>query len=761
MALILAIEPDQRQAAQIAGIARHRLNAELILADTTERALDAIADRVPDLVLIPALLSPQDDASLAAALRVIAAAANVRTLTIPVLASAAPREARRTILGRWRRARESPTPDGCDPAVFAEQIATYLAEAVAERATFEPEPPIDRPAAATASVADSFFEPAVSAILDRAAPSIFEPGPAAIVEPMPSALFEPIASAIEPPVFVFQPAVAAVEHAGDPDVFARPISTYVAEAVTEHSVFEPAPAIAERFFEPAPAVANFVFEPAAAVEATPIIAASVEEQLVEPAPAVADFVFEPAAIVEATPIIAASVEEQLVEPAPAVADFVFEPAAIVEATPIIAASVEEQIVEPAPAVADFVFEPAAIVEATPLIAASVEEQLVEPAPAVADFVVEPAATVEATPIIAASVEEQLVEPAPAVADFVFEPAATVEATPIANASIEEQLTESAADFADFVFEPAAAVEATPIVAASVDEELTESAADFADFVFEPAATVEATPIAAASVEEELTESTADFADFLFEPAAAVEATILAFPPAFSQVEAPAASAVPDASDETAFVVEVSAQTLEDVDFDVAEIIEIDLSDETLGQVADEEPVFELSMDDGGDEFAIEEPRPIHVPLSLVSAPAEMDTAPELFADAEIEQPQDTSDFELWMPLSVGATRIWPTIEGVASEFVDLSIVPAAAPAAPKSEHPEWTELIASLRQDMERRRDPVAPTPITRVVPRRKSKPVQDEWGFFDPQQCGFAALLAKLDEITEASDEQPASRLA
>jgi hypothetical protein len=38
---------------------------------------------------------------------------------------------------------------------------------------------------------------------------------------------------------------------------------------------------------------------------------------------------------------------------------------------------------------------------------------------------------------------------------------------------------------------------------------------------------------------------------------------------------------------------------------------------------------------------------------------------------------------------------------------------------------------------------------------------VQDEWGFFDPQQCGFAALLAKLDEITEANEEQPASRLA
>jgi hypothetical protein len=27
---------------------------------------------------------------------------------------------------------------------------------------------------------------------------------------------------------------------------------------------------------------------------------------------------------------------------------------------------------------------------------------------------------------------------------------------------------------------------------------------------------------------------------------------------------------------------------------------------------------------------------------------------------------------------------------------------------------------------------------------------VNDEWGFFDPQQVGFAALIAKLQEITE-----------
>src|SRR5471032_1857647 len=107
MPIILAIEPDQRQAAHLAGVVRQKVQAELILADTTEGALDAIGDRVPDMVLVPALLSPQDDAALAAALRVIAAAAHVRTLTIPVLSTGARRPRNEGMLAKWRRGRDS------------------------------------------------------------------------------------------------------------------------------------------------------------------------------------------------------------------------------------------------------------------------------------------------------------------------------------------------------------------------------------------------------------------------------------------------------------------------------------------------------------------------------------------------------------------------------------------------------------------------------------------------------------------------------
>src|SRR4051794_13372061 len=143
MAIVLAIEPDRRQAAHLTAILRHQVNAELVIADTTEGALDAIGNRVPDLVLVPALLSPQDDAALAAALRVIAAAAHVRTLTIPVLASGVKRTASGGMLSKWRKNRpSSPEPDGCDPAVFGEQIATYLREAAEEREELERHSPL-------------------------------------------------------------------------------------------------------------------------------------------------------------------------------------------------------------------------------------------------------------------------------------------------------------------------------------------------------------------------------------------------------------------------------------------------------------------------------------------------------------------------------------------------------------------------------------------------------------------------------------------
>ena len=211
MPIILAIEPDRRQAAHLAAIVRQQVGAELVIADTTEGALDAIGNRVPDLVLVPALLSPQDDAALAAALRVIAAAAHVRTLTIPVLANGTKQRAPAGgMLAKWRKNRAaSPEPDGCDPAVFAEQISTYLQEAAAERAQIaEDELLADEPMPAALP---TMIEPVAIA---AAPPSPMDDAPPefALALQDDEVQFEPVAAAEPPPpVFYEQPWVESRE----------------------------------------------------------------------------------------------------------------------------------------------------------------------------------------------------------------------------------------------------------------------------------------------------------------------------------------------------------------------------------------------------------------------------------------------------------------------------------------------------------------------------------------------------------------------
>lgn len=134
MSIILAIEPDRRRAAQLTGMARAHLRAELLVAPTAAQAVDALDGRVPDVLLTAPLLPSHEEAAMADYLRQLgAAAAHVQTLTIPLLAGGSG-ERDRPVLSAFRRERTSRTePEGCDPAVFAEQITEYLREAKERR----------------------------------------------------------------------------------------------------------------------------------------------------------------------------------------------------------------------------------------------------------------------------------------------------------------------------------------------------------------------------------------------------------------------------------------------------------------------------------------------------------------------------------------------------------------------------------------------------------------------------------------------------
>ena len=69
MQLILAIDADKRQAAQLAALVRGRFDAEFVQATSAGEALQVLAERVPDLIMTSPLLSPFDDGVLAEYLR--------------------------------------------------------------------------------------------------------------------------------------------------------------------------------------------------------------------------------------------------------------------------------------------------------------------------------------------------------------------------------------------------------------------------------------------------------------------------------------------------------------------------------------------------------------------------------------------------------------------------------------------------------------------------------------------------------------------
>jgi CheY-like chemotaxis protein len=132
MSLILAIEPNKNQAHQLTSLVRAHLKAELVTAPTAAAALTALGDRIPDVVLTPALFGMKDEAALTERLRQLGSdASHVQTLAIPILATSSTRGSNNGLLGKKRD--KDGGDQGCDPAVFAEQIKIYLQRAGVER----------------------------------------------------------------------------------------------------------------------------------------------------------------------------------------------------------------------------------------------------------------------------------------------------------------------------------------------------------------------------------------------------------------------------------------------------------------------------------------------------------------------------------------------------------------------------------------------------------------------------------------------------
>ena len=82
---ILVLESNPAQVETIRHIVCNVLGAELTLVDSIDRAIEALQATTPDLVRLPALVSPEEEAKRMTFLRHDPRGAHVETLLTPVL----------------------------------------------------------------------------------------------------------------------------------------------------------------------------------------------------------------------------------------------------------------------------------------------------------------------------------------------------------------------------------------------------------------------------------------------------------------------------------------------------------------------------------------------------------------------------------------------------------------------------------------------------------------------------------------------------
>ncbi len=228
MALVIVIERERRQGLRLAGIIR-RAGGDPIVAASVEDAFERADGRIPDVVLAPALLSPRDDAALTRRLRDLgSAAAHVQLVTTPILSADEPVRQGGVLFVNRRGGASGDGADGCDAALFAEQLAGHLSRARAEREAQEvqglqaDEPSVVVPGeevevlAADAEPVSSawgsaFAEPGL--VIDESPPPAVSdsPDPPATADECllaPAAIEEPVAVDVEPGLAVFEASFA-------------------------------------------------------------------------------------------------------------------------------------------------------------------------------------------------------------------------------------------------------------------------------------------------------------------------------------------------------------------------------------------------------------------------------------------------------------------------------------------------------------------------------------------------------------------------
>jgi hypothetical protein len=333
VALVLAIESDLHQAGILERIVREEVPADLVVSDSKDTAIASIAERLPDLILVSALMSPREEAELTEHLRGLEDADHLQTLTIPLFASKPVRRSARGKMLRalkWRHARSL---EGCDPSVFAEEIRGYLerardlrAQRALERGTDE-DVAVGRDPDPAASETDANVAVTEHRLSDQAdAPLDAEGPPSLECHDAPAA---PLASE----TLEGEDAVAQAPDKTDlvdPDVLLLAESPMVATPISEAPpAWEPAPVDQDALL-----VESQLVTPAPPVSETPEVADAAAQ-----APDKTDFVDPDVLLVAESPVAATSIFR---------APPAWEPVPVDQDAPL----VESQLVTPAPPVSE-------------------------------------------------------------------------------------------------------------------------------------------------------------------------------------------------------------------------------------------------------------------------------------------------------------------------------------------------------------------------------------------------------------------------
>ena len=123
MAHILAIEPDPDRVVILQRLVSDKLQADVVVATSTDEAISSLSNNQPDLILTSSLLSPSEGDQLAAHLRQVPALDYLPVLTIPPLVAID--EERRTLVSRLIRRRAQTRP-----AYDLDAVTTRIKEAL-------------------------------------------------------------------------------------------------------------------------------------------------------------------------------------------------------------------------------------------------------------------------------------------------------------------------------------------------------------------------------------------------------------------------------------------------------------------------------------------------------------------------------------------------------------------------------------------------------------------------------------------------------